>query len=127
MTKQSPLAVVVVLIMVSALVSVKPVASSCYESWYGSSRPLSHKELQWESQKSLAVFAVEEHNKALSGAQRLKLISIDEGVYYPLSPSTDFTSMNITASNSSGQAKYWIFVTHSIAYDHLDLKCFEKI
>ncbi|CAL1385618.1 unnamed protein product [Linum trigynum] len=78
MTKRSPLAAMLVL-MISVLISVKPVASSCYKYYYGPAYPMSHQEVQLEKNQRLARFAVDEHNKVLSGAQRLKLVSVEDG------------------------------------------------
>ncbi|CAL1385399.1 unnamed protein product [Linum trigynum] len=129
MTKLFALAAMTLVLIISVFAFVKPVtSSSCYRfDHFGPPSPMSHEEVQSQRNMRLARFSVANHNEVLSGAQRLKLVSVEKGAYYHVSPDGDYKSLDIIASNSFGQAKYRAFVIEFIAYDELSLQCFEKI
>ncbi|CAL1356733.1 unnamed protein product [Linum trigynum] len=129
MTKLFALAAMTLVLIVSVFAFVKPVASSsCYRfDHFGPPTPMSHEEVQLPRIMRLARFSVAKHNEVLSGAQRLKLVSVEKGAYYHVSPDGDYISLDINASNNFDQAKYRAFVIEFVAYDQLSLECFEKI
>ncbi|CAL1385536.1 unnamed protein product [Linum trigynum] len=126
--RMSPPVLAALLLAATFLFSV--VKPTCDLREYGTPHPIKEKDISDEFYREIVDFALTEKNKERSDEpHRMKLVSIDEGVYYPSSDFNSFYRFNITTSNHyDGQAKYSIFVIDSYPVtDIYTLKCFERI
>ncbi|CAL1385531.1 unnamed protein product [Linum trigynum] len=125
MARRSALVLATVLVA-TFLFSVTLVESTCDLREYGPPYPIEN--IADVFYRDVVSFALSVKNKERKPPHRMTLVSIDEGVFYPLSDYVSFYRFKITTSNHYGQAKYLVFVINEHPlHNSFTLKCFDRI